>query len=184
MSYHYDYLPETHAGGGIIPLLFIGIWMVSMLLVIGLVAMQLISRWFIFKKMGMPGWKGIIPFYSNYQLFRTVWSTKAFWAYIIGMGVYYALYMVVYVFSVMSMVLTGMKTAKALPVVLIVMAAVMILLSVAFLVYALVIMFKLNNRLAKAFGKSTGFAVGLTLLEPIFGMILAFDKSVYRRVEG
>lgn len=34
-------------------------------------------------------------------------------------------------------------------------------------------------KLAKAFGKSTGFAVGLILLSPIFYVILGFDSSEY-----
>jgi hypothetical protein len=34
-------------------------------------------------------------------------------------------------------------------------------------------------KLAKAFGKSTGFAVGLILLSPIFFIMLGFDKSKY-----
>ena len=40
--------------------------------------------------------------------------------------------------------------------------------------------FKINIELAKKFGKSTGFGVGLTLLSPIFRAILAFsDDAVY-----
>ena len=41
-------------------------------------------------------------------------------------------------------------------------------------------MFKINIELAKKFGKSTGFGIGLTLLSPIFRAILAFsDDAVY-----
>lgn len=36
-----------------------------------------------------------------------------------------------------------------------------------------------SNKLAKAFGKGTGFTVGLVLLPPIFYMILGFGKSEY-----
>ena len=39
--------------------------------------------------------------------------------------------------------------------------------------------FKLFNRLARAFGKSTGFAVGMVFVAPVFFMILGFDKSEY-----
>ena len=41
-----------------------------------------------------------------------------------------------------------------------------------------------NLRLAKAFGKGTGFAVGLIFLPFIFQLILAFDKSEYVGVEA
>ena len=37
-------------------------------------------------------------------------------------------------------------------------------------------------RLAKCFGKDTGFGIGLWLLNPIFMAILAFDKSEYNKV--
>ena len=37
----------------------------------------------------------------------------------------------------------------------------------------------MNIRLAKGFGKSEGFAVGLILLSFIFDLILAFDKSTW-----
>lgn len=41
-----------------------------------------------------------------------------------------------------------------------------------------------NIKIAKAFGKGTGFAVGLILLPFIFQLILAFDKSEYVGVEA
>ena len=51
---------------------------------------------------------------------------------------------------------------------------------VVFVVYEFIIVFKLYRRLANAFGKSTGFAVGLTFLAPVFLPILAFGKAQYR----
>lgn len=39
-----------------------------------------------------------------------------------------------------------------------------------------------NFRLAKCFGKDTGFGIGLWLLNPIFMAILAFDKSEYNKI--
>ena len=43
----------------------------------------------------------------------------------------------------------------------------------------LLITIVMNIRLAKGFGKSEGFAVGLILLSFIFELILAFDKSTW-----
>jgi len=40
----------------------------------------------------------------------------------------------------------------------------------------------MNVKLAKSFGKSTGFAVGLILLEPIFEMILGFGQAKYKQL--
>ena len=39
-------------------------------------------------------------------------------------------------------------------------------------------------RLARAFGKSDGFAVGLIFLEPVFYNILGFDKSKYTKIKN
>ena len=40
----------------------------------------------------------------------------------------------------------------------------------------------MSVKLAKSFGKGTGFAVGLILLEPIFEMILAFGDAKYKQL--
>ena len=50
-----------------------------------------------------------------------------------------------------------------------------LLIPIANIVFAIITMVKL----AKAFGKSGGFAVGLIFLSVIFYCILAFDKSEY-----
>ena len=50
-----------------------------------------------------------------------------------------------------------------------------LLIPIANIVFAIITMVKL----AKAFGKSGGFAVGLIFLSIIFYCILAFDKSEY-----
>ena len=55
-----------------------------------------------------------------------------------------------------------------------------ILLFIAVVVYAVVIQSKFCNRLARAYGKSSGFAVGLFFLGSIFLCILAFGKSEYQ----
>lgn len=40
----------------------------------------------------------------------------------------------------------------------------------------------MNVKLAKSFGKGTGFAIGLILLEPIFEMILGFGDAKYKQL--
>lgn len=52
-----------------------------------------------------------------------------------------------------------------------------LLLCIPFVNFIVMIMLYLN--LAKAFGKSAGFAVGLILFNPIFTLILAFSKTEY-----
>ena len=52
-----------------------------------------------------------------------------------------------------------------------------LLLLVPFVNFIIIIM--LNINLAKAFGKDTGFAIGLILFNPIFMLILAFSDATY-----
>ena len=52
-----------------------------------------------------------------------------------------------------------------------------LLLLIPFVNFIIIIM--LNINLAKAFGKDTGFAIGLILLNPIFMLILAFSDAKY-----
>ena len=51
-------------------------------------------------------------------------------------------------------------------------------------IYNIILSVKTMLRLAKEFGKSTGFGVGLIFLSPIFLLILGFGKAEYIGVEG
>lgn len=51
-------------------------------------------------------------------------------------------------------------------------------------VYGIIFMFKTCTRFAKAFGKSTGFGVGMFFLAPVFMSIIAFDNSQYQGPQG
>ena len=39
----------------------------------------LISRWKVFDKAGIAGWKSLIPIYSDYCTFKIAWKTSFFW---------------------------------------------------------------------------------------------------------
>lgn len=168
-----------HYSGGM-PVWTLLLNMLSTFFSLGVSVLLFISRWFVFKKMGLPGWKGIIPFYGDLVLFRTVWNVRAFWAYVIGMivfvGVYGAGLMVLLVYAMYM----GLLRSEPSSAIMIPFYAVMGFVFVAFVVYELVITFKLYRRLANAFGKSAGFAAGLTFLTPIFLPVLAFGKAQYK----
>lgn len=51
-------------------------------------------------------------------------------------------------------------------------------------VYNIVVIIQTMSKLAKAFGKSNGFAIGLVLLSPVFMLLLAFGDSRYMGVPG
>ena len=149
-------------------------------------AAQMIGSWFTFKKMGLPGWKGIIPFYNYYVLFDTVWEKKKFWRYItlliitVGLCILYAIVLGVLAVAAYLVADAGSRSdAMSYLVALIIVSVVFIGAMIAAMVVLLILMYKLFSRLAKCFGKSKGFAFGLLFLNPIFMMILGFDKSEY-----
>lgn len=51
-------------------------------------------------------------------------------------------------------------------------------------IYNIVLTIQTNLRLAKAFGKGTGFGVGLTFLAPIFFLMLGFGKAEFVGLDG
>lgn len=60
----------------------------------------------------------------------------------------------------------------------------LLIIPIVNIVAAIVLGIMQASRLAKAFGKSGAFAVGLFLLSPIFMLILAFSDAEYVGVEG
>ena len=147
---------------------------------------QFIGFWFTFKKMGKPGWKGIIPFYNYYVLFDELWEKKKFTTYVIlsacvlVLSVFCAVFMFICIFAGVISAESDMNGSGMI--LFFVMLALTILSGIAMMVlivFLIVLEFKLFNRLARAFGKSTGFAVGMVFVAPVFFMILGFDKSEY-----
>lgn len=51
----------------------------SVLLALGWYILLAVGRWRMFEKMGIEGWKGFIPIYSDYLLYGSCWQTMFFW---------------------------------------------------------------------------------------------------------
>ena len=132
-----------------------------------------VGRWLVFKKMGLPGWKGIIPFYSEAVLFKTVWTIKMFWAYFSMFFCYLMICAAVFALGISGWLYNRGGTVTVLLFLLILIVAWGILAAIY------VILFKMNNRLARAFGRIPGFAVGLTFIPPVFFIILGAGKSKF-----
>lgn len=128
-------------------------------LVLGL--LMIIATWKILKKSGNKGWKALIPVYSDYMLIKISWKKKYFWwmlalAFLSGAVGGAAPY-----FADCAMLLFIVELALFVPV--------------------MVIGIKAEVKLAKAFGKGGGFAVGMILLPWLFYPILGFGKAKFRR---
>lgn len=142
------------------------------LISLAVAVLGIIAGWKIFKKAGQPGWKILIPVYNAYIFFKIVGMNFWGWfAALLGCSLAYGLFGGVTVTGVtetatgvyfnMNMNVIGWIFYIAEFVLTIVMAAIF------------------SKRLATAFKKSTGFAVGLFFLSLIFEMILAFGPAKY-----
>ena len=126
-----------------------------MILVIALIVYILFcaAYWGIFQKAGEAGWKGLIPFYNEYTIFKLAWSPIVFWILII-----LAVLAVFYNFHALGTVSTvGSFLSFA-----------------CFIIYCM----RMSN-LSKVFGHGGGCTAGLILLPLIFLLILAFGSSQY-----
>lgn len=125
----------------------------AMAIGLGLCFLHAIAYSVIFRKAGYSWWKAWIPVYSRYTRFHFTWEDK--WFFI----------------SLAVSIVTGLMIRKGGNTI----ALIGLVLSMAnlgiYIVEAL--------RLAEAFGKGTGFAIGLIILPTIFLFILAFGKSEY-----
>ena len=117
-----------------------------------IVILLVVALWKIFEKAGEQGWKSLIPVYSSYMIYKIAWDARAFW--------------VAIVLGLLSSFLMGIPLIG--PVLGIVGSLIAGLIEIV-----------CSVKLAKAFGHSGWFAVGLIFLSPVFILILAFDKSEY-----
>ena len=123
-----------------------------------------------FEKMDEPGWKGLVPFYNTYIMFKKVWDLHHFYLFLLTLaGIVLAEFLAV----------AGMVMADNGSYFLLIFS--MMLLFVC-LVAVMVINVMLDVRLAKAFNKNGWFAFGLIIMPAVFYLILGFDdeKFLYR----
>ncbi|MBR3313667.1 MAG: hypothetical protein IKG18_05970 [Atopobiaceae bacterium] len=148
----------------------------AILMVLALVVwvLTIIAHWKMFTRAGVEGWKSIIPIYSDYMLFKIVWNTQNFFIYL-GIVIVYA-------------ILSGLNNALGPQVTVdaygnyVTSGSPNIFLSIlsfAAAIAMLVWYVRLQLKTAYAYSKSTGFGVGLVLLNTIFILILGFGDCKY-----
>ena len=126
----------------------------SVLLRVVITLLNLIGMYRIFQKMGMPGWKGLIPLYNTFHLYSLLWDRKFFWL------------------ELVSTLCLSIPTNEESPLFL-------SLFVTAMSVVSLVLTIKLYIRLAHAFGKGTGFGVLTFFFAPICLAVLGFSSAEY-----
>lgn len=118
--------------------------------------LQIIANWNIFTKAGESGWKSLIPIYGDYVSYKIAWQTSYFWLnFILGILLSYVSNANLNESMFLSLIVILLKIA----------------LTVINIMYCV--------KLARAFGRGIGFAIGLILLQPIFLLILGFGSDQY-----
>lgn len=161
------YSPNTAISAGVAA----GVSAVSIILYLAVVVLLIIGWWKLFTKAGEPGWKSIIPIYNVYTFCKIIGIN--FWIFClaipVGLGILLSIAMGGAVTSLAAGTGTGLSAFSGLA--LVVMLAVY--------GYAIFLDIFTAIKLGNAFGKSTGFKVGLVFLPNIFLLILAFGKDKY-----
>ena len=144
--------------GTLMQLLTIGIAyaVIALVVSIAIIVFYLICMWRIFVKMGIDGWKALIPGYNLYLLAESLMSKKAAIALLSLWG--------------MAAVLSCIASAAELPI----LALISVLPILAFIIASFVLMYKLGW----SFGGPL-FGVGCILCPIIFLPIIAFSYRTY-----
>lgn len=108
-----------------------------------------------FKKAGEPAWKGWVPIFNMYILFKTCWKTNIFYVWL--------------AFDLVGFVLNKLSGDNLI----------LSLIAIAFSIACMVIFALCCGHIAKAYGKGTGTAVGFFFLSVIFSWIIGAGKAQY-----
>lgn len=119
-----------------------------LLLFIGL--LPIAGKWKVYGKLGMPGWYSIVPVYADYKLCERVHRGD-------GARTFLMAYLIV---LICSWVFCWIDTLSW------VLALVQLVMNIIVL-----------NDLSHAFGKETGYTIGLAIAGFIFWTMLGFDSS-------
>ena len=113
-------------------------------------------------KTGKPRWRAWIPLYNILERYDIAWDKKP--------GI------VSLICGITGTILISCVHNMGRPIYLNMVLVAAYLLMLIFTITSLLSLFKLSI----CFGKSAFFAIGLILLEPVFLIILGFDRSWYR----
>ena len=137
--------------------------------------LTIIATWKIFKKAGEPGWKAIIPIYDVYMMYKIVGMSAWFWwmllaSFVLGIimavdgtgNLMYASDAEIAAFDWSGHMLTVISLA-------------------IYTIAAIMVQAFYSVKTSRSFGHGMGFAIGLFILQPIFWLVLGFDKSKYNK---
>lgn len=141
--------------------------------------LTIVALWKTYAKANEPGWAVLIPFYGDYVLFKISGKRKLFWAYlgiVIGMIVLYIGFFIS-LFGLIGKGLTSHYRSDEYEGWIFVFVLCLIGI-VACAIALLVIQIFQCIGLAKSFGLSGGYAVGLIFIPVVFYCIIAFNNKI------
>ena len=171
---YYDY-------GDVYQEVFGGSSVTSNLISFALFVLMIVALWRIFDKAGEHGWASLIPFYKDYVLYKVSGKKNLFWGFLIcsilnigAVAAFVVLFFVI-AFGVLNTVNYNPSDDVLMTYGFVVIIAGLVLVVCGILC----IVFRAMQcaGLAKSFGVSGGFAVGLFFLPHIFYSILAFGRN-------
>ena len=123
---------------------------------------RIIGWWAIFSKMGVSGWKSLIPIYNTYNIYRKVWSKKAFWLSLL-----------------LNIIVAALDTIPLFVDIGNDFTFFYIMLYVIMATISFFVNFKLMASLSVNFGHGVGYTFGLVFLQTIFVLIIGFGDSKF-----
>lgn len=140
---------------------------------IAVAILMIVAMWKLFKKAGEPGWKALIPIYDVYILFKISGAKSWFWGLIVAE-------IIVFINTIIGVNNGGVVTDANGNVTEIKDISFAIIVA-AMAIFELICYIVLCAKLAKAFKRGAGTAIGLFFLPNIFTLILAFGSAKYDR---
>lgn len=133
--------------------------------------------WRIFAKANTAGWKALIPFYCDYTRFKIAGQKSWYWGYLfltIAKNITSVTAIIILIGNVIQFIADGTFDTSGLEV-----------KAVSWWVTIFIALFDvaIGRCIAKKFGKTMGFGVGLGLLPIVFAPILAFGKAEFQDKE-
>ena len=133
---------------------------------------SLVMYCLLLKKANESGWKILIPYYGEYTIFKIAKKKSLFWWQLM-IGIITTIVSVTLLGLSIFMLETEGETAGLL-ISSVVCSILILILSIALII----INVKRSVGLAKVFGQTTAFGIGILFLEPIFIAIMALNKDI------
>lgn len=133
--------------------------------------------WKIFTKANTAGWKALIPFYCDYTRFKIAGQKSWYWGYLlitIGRSISSVMTIIYLIGDVITWIQDGTFQETAIETKT---------LGWGFMLILMVFDICIGRCLAKKFGKTGAFGIGLGLIPIVFAPILAFGKAEFQEKE-